>query len=123
MIMYAVYRRYLWLIRIVFLFLMGLAVSVVIALSQINLETLRGNILSVMRDTLNLPIEIDGNMSWRFSLRPEIEFNSVRIPNADWAKNKNLFVANKIDVRLDLISLLRAKPVIRYIKIYDAKIR
>ena len=122
MIMYAVYRRYLWLIRIVFLFLMGLAVSVVIALSQINLETLRGNILSVMRDTLNLPIEIDGNMSWRFSLRPEIEFNSVRIPNADWAKNKNLFVANKIDVRLDLISLLRAKPVIRYIKIYDAKI-
>lgn len=122
MIMYAVYRRYLWLIRIVFLFLMGLAVSVVIALSQINLETLRGNILSVMRDTLNLPVEIDGSMSWRFSLRPEIEFNSVRIPNADWAKNKNLFVANKIDVRLDLISLLRAKPVIRYIKIYDAKI-
>ena len=61
-------------------------------------------------------------MAWHFSLRPEIELNDVRIPNADWAKNKNLFSAKKIDVRLDLLSLFKSHPVIRYIKVYDAKI-
>ena len=101
---------------------MGLIVAIGIALSQINLETLRGNILTVLRDATNMPIEIDGDISWRFSLRPEIELNNVRVPNADWAKDKNLFVADKIDVRLDLFSLFRKKPAIRYIKIVDAQI-
>ena len=110
------------MLRVVALFFMGLIAAFIIALHQINLETLRGNILSVLRDVTNLPIEIDGNMSWKFSLRPQIEFNNVRVPNADWAKNKNLFSADKISVRLDLISLFRSKPAIRYIRVYDAKI-
>lgn len=104
------------------MFFMGLIVASFIALHQINLETLRGNILNVLRETTNMPIEIDGKISWKFSLRPEIELNSVRIPNATWAENKNLFTAKKIDVRLDLISLFRSHPAIRYIKVHDAKI-
>jgi len=122
MFLYVFYKRYLWLLRAIFLFVMGLIVAFIIALHQINLETLRGNILSVLRDATNLPIEIDGQISWRFSLRPRIELNGVRIPNADWAKQKNLFYASKIGVRLDLISLFSSKPVIRYISIYDAKL-
>ncbi|MBO7645253.1 MAG: AsmA family protein [Alphaproteobacteria bacterium] len=122
MFLYAFYRRYIWLLRIIALFFMGLGVTIIVALHQMNLETLRGNILNGLRDATNMPIEIDGDISWKFSLRPEIELNNVRIPNADWAKNKNLFVADKIDVRLDLFSLFRKKPVIRYIKIVDAKI-
>lgn len=122
MFFYAFYKRYVWLLRVIALFFMGLGVAFVIALHQINLETLRGNILSVLRDATNLPIEIDGDISWKFSLRPQIELNSVRIPNADWAKNKNLFSADKIDVRLDLISLFRSKPVIRYIRVHNTKI-
>lgn len=122
MFFYTFYRRHIWVLRSIFLFFMGLIVACVVALHQIDLENLRGNILGALRDSLNVPIEIDGNMSWHFSLRPEIEFNDVRIPNADWAKNKNLFSASKIDVRLDLLSLFKPKPVIRYIKIYDVKI-
>jgi hypothetical protein len=122
MFLYAFYRRYVLLLRIIALFFMGLLVAVLVALSQVNLETLRGNILSVMRDVTNLPVEIDGDMSWKFSLHPHIEFNNVRIPNASWAKNKNLFSAEKIDVRLDLLSLFKTKPVIRYIRIHDARV-
>ena len=122
MFLYAFYRRHLWTMRIIAFFFMGLFVAFGIALSQINLESLRGNILSALREASNMPVEIDGKISWRFSLRPEIELNDVRIPNADWAKNKNLFSAKKIDVRLDLLSLFKSHPVIRYIKIYDAKI-
>jgi len=122
MFIYSIYRRYVWALRIVFLCFMGFVVAGVIALHQIDLEALRGNILGVLRDATNLPVEIDGNMSWKFSLRPRIELNNVRIPNADWAKNKNLFSAEKIDVRLDLFSLLRSRPVVRYIKVFDAQI-
>ena len=122
MFWYSFYRRYIWWLRVIVVFFMGFIVAGVIALHQINLETLRGNILSMMRDASNLPVEIDGDISWKFSLRPEIELNDIRIPNADWAKNKNLFYAKKIDVRLDLFSLLRAKPVIRYVTVRDTKI-
>ena len=122
MFWYSFYRRHIFLLRFIVVFFMGLIVAAGIALHQINLETLRGNILSMMREASNMPIEIDGGISWKFSLRPEIELNDIRIPNADWAKNKNLFSAKKIDVRLDLFSLLRSKPVIRHVTVSDVKI-
>ena len=109
--------------RVLTLFVMGMVVAVIIALSQINLETLRGNVLVVLRDATGLPIEIDGAVAWSFSLRPQIELNKVRVPNADWAKNKNALTAEKIDVTLDLISLFQDRPTIKSIKIYDAVVR
>lgn len=122
MFLYTFYKRHILLLRIIALFCMGLIAAFIIALHQINLESLRGNILSVLRDTTNMPVEIDGAISWRFSLRPEIELNEVRIPGAEWAKNKNVFTAQKIDVRLDLLSLLKSHPAIRYIKVFGAKV-
>ena len=122
MFFYAFYRRHLWLLRGLFLTFMGLIVAFIITLQQMNLESLRGNILPMLRDATNMNVEIDGNITWKFSLRPEIELNSVRIPNAEWAKEKNLFYAKKIGVRMDLFSLFKKRPVIRNIKVYDAKI-
>ena len=122
MFWYTFYKRHIWLLRMIVLFFMGLIVAFIIALYQVNLESLRGNILSVLRDETNMPIEVDGKMSWKFSLRPEIEFNDVRIPNATWAKNKDMFFAKKINVRMDLFSLFSSHPVIRNIKVYGAKI-
>ena len=122
MFLYVFYKRYLWLLRAIFLSVMGLLVAFGIALHQVNLESLRGNILSVLRDSTNMPVEIDGKISWKFSLRPQIELNNVRIPNAGWAKQKNLFSAERIDVRLDLFSLFSSKPVLRYVRVHNAKI-
>ena len=122
MFWYVFYKRHLFLLRGIALFFMGLIVAVIVALTQVNLESLRGNILTMLRDATNMPIEIDGNISWRFSLRPEIELNDVRIPNAGWAKHKDMFSAKKIDARLDLLSLFKSHPVVRHIKVYDAKI-
>ena len=115
-------RSFLTVLRIMGLFIGGLLVAVFIALSQVNLETLRGSILNVMRDATGLPIEIDGAVSWKFSLRPKIELLDVRIPNAPWAREKYGFDAKKIDVTLNLISLLHNRPTIQNIQVYDAKI-
>ena len=110
------------IMRVLVLFVMGLVVAVVVALSQINLESLRSSVLTVLQDATGLPVEIDGAVSWKLSLRPQIELNRVRVPNADWAHHENAFSETKIDVTLDLISLFRDRPTIQNIKIYDANI-
>lgn len=108
--------------RVIVLFFMGLVVAFVIAFSQLNLETLRGDVLAILKDATGLPVEIDGSVSWKLSLRPQIELNKVRVPNAEWAKHKDAFSAEKIDVTLNLISLFRDRPTIQNVKIYDATI-
>ncbi len=115
-------KNFFKVMRILTLFVMGLVVAIIIALSQINLEALRGDVLAILQDSTGLPVEIDGAVSWKLSLRPQIELNKVRVPNADWAKHKYAFSAEKIDVTLDLISLFRDRPTIQNVKIYDATV-
>ena len=113
---------FLVVLRFLGLFIGGLTVAVFVALNSVNLETLRGRIVSVMRDATGLPIEIDGAVSWKFSLRPQIELMDLRVPNADWAREKNGITAKKIDVTLDLISLLCNRPTIQNVRVYDTNI-
>ena len=110
------------IMRVLVLFVMGLVVAVLIALSQINLESLRGSVLTVLREATGLPVEIDGVVSWKLSLRPQIELNGVRVPNADWAHHKDAFNAERVDVTLDLVSLFRDRPTIQSITIHDANV-
>lgn len=113
-------QNVLLIVRVLFLFCIGLFVSIFVALSQLNLESLRGNLLAVLRNATNMPIEIDGDISWRVSLRPQVSVKNIRIPNAAWAKNSNLFYAERIDVRLNLISLFENRPTIQRISVYGA---
>lgn len=108
--------------RFLGLFIVGMMVAVVVALSRVNLETLRGNVLTILRDATGLPVEIDGKVAWKFSMRPKIELNQVRVANESWAKSKYAFSAKKIDVRLNLISLFRDRPTIQNVRVYDADI-
>ena len=110
------------IVRIIGLFVVGLIVAVIIALSQVNLETLRGNVLAILRDATGMPVEIDGAVSWKFSLRPRIELNQVRIPNAEWARHEYAFSADRIDVRINLLSLFQDRPTIQNIRVYDATV-
>lgn len=115
-------NSFLVILRLLGLFIGGMVVAVFVALNSVNLETLRGTILNVMQDATGLPFEIDGTVSWAFSLRPKIELTNVRVPNADWAREKYGFDAKKIDVTLNLVSLLRNRPTIQNIKIHDVNI-
>ena len=74
-------RRWMLWLRLVCLFFLGLVVAVIIALSQVNLESLRGSVLSMLQNATGYPVQIDGIVSWKFSLRPRIELNQVRIAN------------------------------------------
>lgn len=115
-------RTFLAVFRIITLFVMGLLIAVVVALSQVNLDTLRGNIVAVLSDAVGVPVEIAGDVSWKFSLRPRIELNKLRIKNPDWAKHEYAFKADKIDVTLNLISLFQDRPTIQNLKVYNAEL-
>lgn len=110
------------ILRFIGLVIVGLVVAFVVALSRVNLETLRGGLVSVLRDATGLPIQVDGAVSWKFSVRPQVELNQVRVLNADWAKNKYAYSAEQMVVRLNLLSLFRDRPTIQNIKIYDVDI-
>ena len=114
--------RFFLVARILGLFFVGLVVAVIVTLRQMDLESIRKNILSVFTDAVGMPVEIDGAVSWRFSLRPHIELNEVKIANPEWTKSKYAFSAKKIDVRLNLVSLFRDRPTIQNIKVYDAEV-
>lgn len=110
------------IVKILCLMLIVLAVAVFVALKQVNLETLRGRVVTILQEATGLPVQVDGAVSWRFSVRPYIELEQVRVANADWAKNKYAIEADKIDVRLNLFSVFRDRPTIQNVKIYDAKV-
>ena len=71
-------NRFLSFLRICGLFIAGLVVAVVVALSQIDLESVRGSVVGILRDSTGMDVEIDGAVSWRFSLHPHVELNKVR---------------------------------------------
>ena len=110
------------IVRIFSLIVVGLFVALVVALSQVNLDTLRGSIVSVLQDATGLPVQVDGSVSWKLSLQPKIELHQVHVANADWAQNKYAFNAEKIDVRLNLMSLFRDHPTIQNVKIYNVNV-
>ena len=108
--------------RIIGLFIVGLIVAVFVALNQVNLETLRGSVLGILREATGMPVEINGTVSWRFSMRPRIQLYQVRIPNAEWAHSEYAFSAERIDVTINLLSLFQDRPTIQNIRVYDANV-
>ncbi len=106
-------------LRLSVLFIGGLIVAGYIALSKIDIETLRGNVVSVMRNTTGLPIEIAGDVKWQFSLRPRVVMNDVSIKNADWAKNPYGVKIDQMYVSLDLFSLFSGQPTISKVRLIN----
>ncbi len=97
----------------------GLFVAVTIVLSQIDLEILRKDLIVVLNNATGLPISVDGKISWKFSLKPKVELSKVRIKNAEWAQEEYGASAEKVEVTLDLLSLLLDKPTVQKLKIYN----
>lgn len=113
--------KFLIIARAVFLFFAVFVVAVVVALSKIDMNSLRGNVLGVLQDSTGLPVEINGDMSWKLSLRPRLTVHKIVVPNYAGAKHKNLFEAEKVEVRLDLFSLFRNRPTIQHVRVHNSK--
>lgn len=116
-------KKFFVIARVIFIFFMVLGIAIVIGLSKIDVNSLRTNLLGVLRASTGMPIEISGDVSWKLSLRPRVTMHGVSIPSpTESKKHKNLLEAEKIEVGLDLISLFSRRPTIQRISIDDVKV-
>ncbi len=115
-------RKFFVFARAIFLFFAVLVVAVVAALSKMDMNVLRKNLLDVLRASTGLQIEIMGDVSWKLSLRPRVTMRQVAVPNVAGAKHKNLLEAETIEVGLDLISLFSNRPTIQRVRVNDVKV-
>lgn len=115
-------KKFLIIARVIFMFFAVLGVAIVIALSKMDMNVLRSNLLGMLRSSTGLPIEITGDVSWKLSLRPRVTMHGVSIPNETKSKHKNLLEAETIEVGLNLISLFSNRPTIQRIRVNDAKL-
>ena len=92
--------------RIFAIVLVGLVVSLFVALSRVNLETLRGEVAHALSSATGLPVEIRGEIHWKFSLTPRVVLSDVAIPAKDWAANEDGVRIDQVEARINLLSLL-----------------
>lgn len=115
-------RLFIFILRTAGIFFGGLVVSLVIALSKVDLETLRKDIASGLQAASGLPVEITGPVSWKFSLRPRATLRDVRVRNAAWAAGENGVEIDEMVVTLDLFSMLKKSPVIQELRLVNARV-
>ena len=100
----------------------GLVVSLVIALTQIDLETLRTDIADGLSTATGLPVEINGKVLWKFSLRPRATLYDVRIANADWAQNPDGVRVGSIVATLNLFSVFTGRPIMQDLRLVNMQV-
>ncbi|MCL2017854.1 MAG: AsmA family protein [Alphaproteobacteria bacterium] len=100
----------------------GLVVSLVIALTKVNLETLRNDIAAGLSVATGVPVEITGKVSWKLSLRPRATLQDVRIANADWAQNPDAVRIDAIVVTLNLFSVFSDRPIMQDLRLINMQV-
>lgn len=113
-------KKFLVLARAIFLFFAVALVAVVVALAQIDINGLRKSLLGVLRSSTGLPIEINGEVSWKLSLRPIVTMKQVTV--GEQGQDKNAFRADTVEVTLNLMSLFLNRPTIQRVSIKNAQL-
>ncbi|MDR1826304.1 MAG: AsmA family protein, partial [Rickettsiales bacterium] len=103
--------------RIIFVFFMGALVAVAVAVHQLDVNSLKPNIVRALENSTGLPVEIAGDMSWKLSLRPIIKIKDIRVKGKSWAKHKYAVSIPEMLVQINLVSLLRNSPTIQSVKL------
>ncbi|MCL2369339.1 MAG: hypothetical protein FWC83_01535, partial [Alphaproteobacteria bacterium] len=106
-------------LRGLLLLFIGFSVSVIIAISQIDPDNFRKDITDGLSSAIGMPVEIDGDLSWRLSLRPRAEMTSVVVRNSDWAQNEYGINISSISVVLDPFALITRRPAMREIRLVN----
>lgn len=89
-------------ILIVTLFVCALA-----AYKLIDDKTIESKTLEALQDTLNRKVTIDGEFKLTRSLHPTLKTTGVRVASADWDTGSDLLLAERLEVGIDLLDLLR----------------
>ena len=122
-------RRHLW--RNLGISLGVLAALVIAFMLIFDWNWLKGPIERRVAERTGRTIEIDGNITGQWRLRPRISFDKVRISNPEWAQSPDFVTAERIEFQVALLPLLShrvhlmdvvlIKPVVALERLQDGR--
>jgi uncharacterized protein involved in outer membrane biogenesis len=89
---------------------LGVAAVVAIAIAFFEWNWLRGPIANYLAVKVGRPVAITGDLRGEWSFKPLLSADTVTVGNAPWSAEPLMVRARRVDVRVDLLSLL-AGPV------------
>jgi AsmA family protein len=99
---------------------MGVAVIVVVLFFPWNL--LRGPIASYFSHQLERPVAIAGDLNVKLGWTPRIQVDDVSIGNAVWSKDAQMAHVQRMNLRVELLSLFAGAPVIPTIELVEPQL-
>ncbi len=83
-------------------------VGVLYGLTFLDINAYRSEIASIAEEQTGRKVELAGPLQVGFSLTPTIVAKDVRFGNTSWGSDPTMFAADRIAIRLSLLSLLSA---------------
>ena len=99
---------------------MGVAVIVVVLFFPWNL--LRGPIASYFGHQLGRPVAIAGDLNVKLGWTPRIQVDDVSIGNATWSKDPQMAHVQRMNLRVELLSLFVGVPVMPVVELVEPQV-
>src|ERR1700693_3760533 len=99
---------------------MGVLVVAVVLFFPWNL--LRGPIASYFGHELGRPVAIAGDLNVKLGWTPRIQVDDVSIGNAPWSDEPQMVHVQRMNLRVELLSLFAGAPVVPAIQMVEPQI-
>src|ERR1700693_2416604 len=83
---------------------------------------LRGPIASYFGHQLGRPVAIAGDLNVKLGWTPRIQVDDVSIGNAPWSKDPQMVHVQRMNLRVELLSLFAGAPVVPAIQMVEPQI-
>lgn len=110
------------ILLVVVILVVALFAAAFAAYKLIDDKTIEGKTLETLQNVLNRKVAIDGEFVLTRSLHPTLKTSGIRIASADWDPQSNLLEAERLDVGIDLLDLLRGVVTIENVSFENATI-
>jgi len=92
------------------------------ALSSIDVESYRGEIIQAAEDATGRKVKITGPIKLKISLTPAVVIEGVNMSNAPWAKDPRMVSIGRAEAEVDLIPAIFGAITVNRLVVHDATI-
>eukprot|EP00435_Cladocopium_sp_Y103_P067433 s1_g30.t1 len=115
-------RRVMRKLLFTLLLLVVALVGALYGLTFLDINAYRAEIAALAEEQTGRKLELDGPLNVGFSLTPTIVARDVRFGNASWGSDPTMFAADRVALRLSLISLLAGSVDVTRLDVRGAKV-
>ena len=105
-------RRLSTVLGVSLLLLVGVVAFAWLALQRVDWNEYKQPVESSVFEATGRRLDLGGNFSVRLGLRPALQVEEVAFENADWGSQEEMFTAERLRVRFELIPLLLGRLVV-----------